>query len=83
VQSSFGKTPAEPGNNIDVSYLDSSAILKPTTLTLNKHDQKNSGYLRVSVTAKQLTTTFNPVSPSAAPTTPDTVTVDLASHTAK
>jgi hypothetical protein len=83
VQASFGKTPTEPGNNIDVSYLASSSILKPTTLTLNKHDQKNSGYLRVSVTAKQLTITFNPVSPSAAPTTPDTVTVDLASHTAK
>lgn len=83
VQSSFGKNPAQPGDNINVSYLDSSSVFTPTTLTLNKHDQQNSGYLRVSVTAKQLTITFNPVSRTGGPTTPDTVTVDLASHTAK
>jgi len=82
VKSSFGSTPPEPGDNIDVSYLDSSTVFSPTTLMLNKHDQKNSGYLRVSVTATQLTITFNPVNRSGAPTTPDTVTVDLATHTA-
>ncbi len=83
VKSSFGSTPPEPGDNIDVSYLDNSTVFTPTTLKLNKHDQKNSGYLRVSVTATQLTITFNPVSRTAAPTTPDTVTVDLATHTVK
>ena len=83
VQSSFGKTPSEPSDNLPVNYLDSSTVVTPTTLTLDKHDQKNSGYLRVSVTAKQLTITFHPVSPSGAPTTPDTVTVDLAARTAK
>jgi len=83
VKSSFGSTPKEPGDNIDVSYLDSSTVFTPTTLKLNKHDQKNSGYLRVSVTSTQLTITFNPVNRAGGPTTPDTVTVDLASHTAK
>ncbi|HYM79422.1 MAG TPA: metallophosphoesterase [Candidatus Dormibacteraeota bacterium] len=82
VRSSFGSTPSEPGDHVNVSYMDSSPVFKPTTLTLNKHDQQNSGYLRVSATAKQLTITFNPVSRTGGAVKPDTVTVDLATHTA-
>ena len=81
VKSNFGTKPAEPADNINVSYLDKSSVFPRTTLTLNKHDQHNSGYLRVSVTTKQLTITFNPVSKTGAPTKPDTVTVDLTNHT--
>src|SRR5580693_1401424 len=79
---SFGKKVPEPGDNVDVTYMDGSKVVQSTGLTLNKHDQLNSGYLRVSVTAKQLTITFNPVSKTGAPVKPDTVTVNLASHTA-
>ena len=80
--SSFGKNVPEPGDNLDVSYMDTSTAVKTMGLTLNKHDQTNSGFLRVSVTAQKLTITFNPVSKMGAPVKPDTVTVDLASHTA-
>jgi Calcineurin-like phosphoesterase len=79
---SFGKKVPEPGDNVDVTYMDGSKVVQSTGLTLNRDDQLNSGYLRVSVTAKQLTITFNPVSKTGAPVKPDTVTVDLASHTA-
>ncbi len=79
---SFGKKVPEPGDNVDVSYMDGSKVVQSSGLTLNKHDQLNSGYLRVSVTSKQLTIIFNPVSKTGAPVKPDTVTVDLTSHTA-
>jgi len=82
VSAAFGKTTPEPADNLNVKYLDTSTVFPSTGLTLNKHDQQNSGYLRVSVTAKQLTITFNPVSKIGAAVKPDTVTVDLASHTA-
>jgi len=78
---SFGKKVPEPTDNLDVSYMDSSTTVQKTGLTLNHHDQSNSGYLRVSVTAQKLTITFNPVSKSGAAVKPDTVTVDLAAHT--
>ena len=79
---SFGTKAPEPGDNVDVSYMDNGTTLTSTGLTLNKHDQTNSGYLRVSATAKQLTITFNPVSKTGAAVKPDTVTVDLSAHTA-
>lgn len=81
VSSNFGKTPPQPPDNANVSYLDKSSVFPGTTLTLNKHDQQNSGYLRVSVTSKQLTITFNPVSRTGGAVKPDTVTVDLTNHT--
>lgn len=81
-QSTFGKNIPEPGDNIDVSYMDKSSIFSGTTLKLNHHDQQNSGFLRVNVTAKQLTITFNPVSKTGGAVKPDPVTVDLAAHTA-
>ena len=82
VSSSFGKTNPQPGDNTNVKYLDSSTVFPGTNLVLNKHDQQNSGYLRVSVTSKQMTITFTPVSRTGGAVKPDTVTVDLATHTA-
>ena len=82
VSSNFGKSATEPGDNLNVKYLDASAVFPNTGLTLNKHDQKDSGFLRVTANAKQLTLTFNPVSKTGAAVPPDTVTVDLATHTA-
>jgi Icc-related predicted phosphoesterase len=78
--SRFGTNNPEPADNQDVSYMDTSTTVKTMGLTLNKHDQTNSGFLRVSVTAQKLTITFNPVSKTGAPVKPDTVTVDLITH---
>jgi len=81
---SFGKKATQPGDNLDVSYMDASTTVQSTGLTLNRHDQQNSGFLRVSVTAKQLTITFNPVAKTqGAPVKSDTVTVDLTTHTSE
>jgi len=82
VKSSFGKPTAEPGDNIDVSYMDSGKIVQSTGLTFNKHDDQNSGFLRVQATATYLTLTFNPVPKSGTAAKPDSVTVNLAAHTA-
>jgi len=82
VRSSFGKKGSEPGDNTDVSYMDSNSIVQSTGLTLNRHDDQHSGFLRVQATATQLTITFNPVPKSGAAPKPDTVTVNLAAHTA-
>ena len=78
----FGKKVPEPADNIDVTYMDKSSVFPGTDLMLNHHDQQNSGFLRVSVTAEQLTITFNPIPKAGgAPVKPDTVTVDLTTHT--
>ena len=81
VKSSFAKPATEPGDNSDVSYMDSSTIVQSTGLTLNRHDDQNSGFLRVRATATDLTITFNPVPKSGSAAKPDTVTVNLAAHT--
>jgi len=81
VQSSFGKKASEPADNTDVSYMDTNGIVQSTGLALNRHDDRNSGFLRVHATATQLTFTFNPVPKSGAAPKPDTVTVNLAAHT--
>jgi Calcineurin-like phosphoesterase len=81
VKSSFGKKTPEPGDNLDVSYMDTGTIFQSTGLTLNKHDDQDSGFLRIQATASNLTITFNPVPKSGTASKPDTVTVNLAAHT--
>lgn len=81
VKSSFSKPATEPGDNIDVSYMDTGTIVQSTGLTLNKHDDQNSGFLRVRATATDLTITFNPVPKSGSAAKPDTVTVNLSART--
>ena len=82
VQSRFGSKPTEPGDNLDVSYMDTNSVVQSTGLTLNRHDQQDFGYLRVSVTSTQMTITFNAIPRTGAAPKPDTVTVNLAAHTA-
>ncbi len=82
VAANFGKSVPEPGDNLNVNYLDVNPAVQSTGLSLNKHDQTNSGYLRLTATATQLTITFNPVTKTGAASPPDTVTVNLAAHTA-
>ena len=80
--STFSKSVPEPGDNVDVSYMDKNGVFAGTSLKLNHHDQTNPGFLRVNVTGQKLTVTFCPVSKTGAAAQPDSVTVDLASHTA-
>lgn len=81
VQAKFGTKPPEPGDNIDVSYMDTTNIVQATGLTLNKHDQKNFGYLKLNITKSSMVITFHPVPRSGVTPAPDTVTVNLANHT--
>jgi len=80
--SRFSKHVPEPGDNVDVSYMDKSSVFTGTSLKLNHHDDQNSGFLRCSVTSSSLTITFNPIAKAGAAAKPDTVTVNLATHTA-
>jgi hypothetical protein len=81
-RASFGKKNPEPADNLDVSYMDTSATVHSTGLTLNRRDQQNSGYLRVTASAQKLTFIFNPVTKTGGAAKTDTVSVDLASHLA-
>jgi hypothetical protein len=78
----IGQTAQEPGDDVDVSYLDVNPAVQAKGLTMNKHDQKNYGYLRIKVDASQLSIAFHPVNPKPLGSLPiDTVTVDLGKHT--
>lgn len=81
VSTHLGNSAPDPAENANVKYLDVNPVVQSTGLVLNKHDTQNSGYLRVTVNAKQLSIIFNPVSKTGAAVKPDTVTIDLASHT--
>ena len=80
VQARNGQKSPQPADGADVSYLDASTILHPTNLVLNKHDQTNYGYLRITVNAEKLIIAFHPVNQNARSTEVDQVTVNLASH---
>lgn len=48
---------------------------------LENYDDKDYGYLSITVNAKQISIAFHPVNPvGAAHSSVDTVTIDLASH---
>jgi hypothetical protein len=82
VQSRLGSPAQEPGDGLDVSYLDSSTTVRTTGLILDRHDDQTYGYLRVEVDGQQLSLGFYPVDVGvSAGTCSDSVTVDLASHT--
>jgi hypothetical protein len=81
VQPRKGQTPVAPKQGSDVSYLDANAAVQAKSLTLEKYDQSNYGYLRIKVDAKQLTIDFHPVNPKTPTALPvDSVVVDLASQ---
>jgi hypothetical protein len=82
VQARRGQPAQEPGNGIKVDYLESKPAVKTGGLLLEKHDDTNYGYLRVSVDAEQLRIGFHQAGTSSLPQSRfDMVTVDLASHT--
>jgi hypothetical protein len=82
VQGRGGIPAQEPHNGANVDYLESKPAVKPGGLLLEKYDDTNYGYLRISVDPQQLRIGYNQVgNGSLAQSCFDLVTVDLASHT--
>jgi hypothetical protein len=82
VRGSKGQPAHDPGNGIDVSYLERKPAVKSKGLLLEKHDSLNYGYLRISVDDSQLRIGFHQAGVSSLPQSRfDMVTVDLATHT--
>ena len=72
---------AEPENGADVSYLEVKPAVEATHLQLEKYDDHDYGYLRISVDAKQLRIAYHQSNTrSLLQSRFDLVTVDLASH---
>jgi len=80
LQARGGLTPANPSPGAQVDYLDASAVLKTSGLTLDQYDAKHYGYLRITVDSKQLRIESHSVSPATPPPQVDTVVVDITSH---
>jgi hypothetical protein len=81
VQGSKGHPAVEPNNGISVDYLDINKTLGGGLL-LEKYDDTNYGYLRITVDAEQLRIGFHQVGASTlAQSRFDMVTVELKSHT--
>jgi Calcineurin-like phosphoesterase len=81
VQAHLGSPAQEPTVGTDVSYLDPSPSVGPTSLVLEQFNDQSYGYLRISVDPHQLSIEFFPVGAANSGATPsDSVTVDLASH---
>lgn len=82
VQARAGQPPRDPTNGSVVSYLEQKPAVDARGLLLERFDDRNFGYLRVSVDKAQLRIGFHQVSTgSLAQSLADMVTVDLASHT--
>jgi hypothetical protein len=84
VHGSKGHPAQEPYNGVKVDYLDSNVApgLSSGGLVLEKHDDTNYGYLRITVDNEQLKIGFHQVGASSlAQSRSDCVTVDLAAHT--
>ena len=81
VQAKLGSAAAEPADGADVSYLDPTPVVGTTRLTLERHDDHDYGFLRITANPTTLAVEFHQVGGPTPPNTPaDQVTVDLASH---
>jgi hypothetical protein len=82
VQARQGQSAQEPDNGTHVDYLESNPAVQTGGLLLEKYDDSNYGYLRISVDKEQLRIGFHQVGTSSLPQSRvDMVTVELASHT--
>ena len=82
VQGRKGQPPVEPHMGVKVDYLDYKPAVDARGLQLEKYDDTNYGYLRITVDKEQLRIGFYQVgTASLAQSRFDMVTVDLASHT--
>ncbi len=82
VRGTRGQPAVEPQNGTDVAYLESSPAVEATGLLLERYDDHNYGYLRISVDANQLRIAYHQAGVrTLMQSRYDLVTVDLASHT--
>lgn len=82
VQGRRGQPAQEPQNGAKVDYLEGKNTgVKTGGLLLEKYDDKNYGYLRITVDAQQLKIGLHTVGAGVAQSQTDLVTVDLATHT--
>jgi hypothetical protein len=81
VRPTRGQAAQEPENGADVSYLEVKPAVKATHLQLEKYDDHDYGYLRISADAKQLRIAYHQSGTrSLLQSRYDLVTIDLASH---
>jgi Calcineurin-like phosphoesterase len=80
VQAKKGQPAQEPAQGANVTYLDANPVVQATGLKLEKYDDKNYGYLRITVNAQQLRIDFHPAVPGGGAAT-DTTIIDLSTHT--
>ena len=81
VRSRKGEPSREPPYGVPVDYLDAKPAVPAKGLVLKHYDDRNYGYLRITVDKSQLKIAFQHVSAaSLLQTRVDLVTVDLASH---
>jgi hypothetical protein len=82
VRGSKGHPAVEPNNGVPVDYLENKPAVGVGGLLLEKFDDTNYGYLRITVDSKQLRIGFHQVGASTlAQSRFDMVTVDLKTHT--
>jgi hypothetical protein len=82
VRAQGGRRAQEPGFGTDVSYLERNPAVKSNGLVLEKYDDRNYGYLRLSADAAQLKIAFHHVEAhSLTQSRFDLVTIDVATHT--
>lgn len=81
VQGKKGQPAQEPPYGVDVKYLDVSPAVTAQGLILKHYDDKNYGYLRITVDQKKLGISFHQVGGSSLmQSRVDMVSVDLATH---
>lgn len=81
VRGKKGQPAQEPPFGVDVKYLDVKPAVKASGLVLKHYDDKNYGYLRITVDQKTLRIAFQQVGvTSVLQSRVDLVTVDLTSH---
>lgn len=81
VRGSKGHPAEEPNNGVKVDYLEVKPSIEVGGLLLEKYDDTNYGYLRITVDSEQLRIGFHQVGNSTlAQSRFDLVTVDLESH---
>jgi hypothetical protein len=77
-----GRAAQEPAMGTPVNYLDTNPAVSTSGLLFEKYDDRNYGYLRITVDARQLAIGFHVAGTGALTQSGvDKVTVDLASHT--
>jgi len=80
-QPAKGTKYVDPAKHSDVSYM-LSAKAPAKSLVIENFDHSNYGYLLVTVNAKQIQISYQPVAKAGKPSmSPDTVAVNLANHT--